>query len=45
MQEKMHAGTEITKEVWEQINALYFLVKEGQDKRQYVDKNIRLLQK
>jgi uncharacterized alpha-E superfamily protein len=24
-----------------QINALYFLVKEGQDKRQYVDKNIR----
>jgi uncharacterized alpha-E superfamily protein len=33
--------TEITKEVWEQINALYFLVKEGQEKRQYVDKNIR----
>jgi hypothetical protein len=38
MQEKMRAvRTEITK-VWEQINALYFLVKEGQDKRQYVDK-------
>jgi hypothetical protein len=33
MQEKMHVcKTEITKEVWEQINALYFLVKEGQER-------------
>ncbi|AWG22732.1 hypothetical protein FFWV33_14955 [Flavobacterium faecale] len=33
--------TEITKEVWEQINALYFLVKEGQEKENYDDENIR----
>lgn len=33
--------TEITKEVWEQINALYFLVKAGQDTKQYIDQNIR----
>jgi uncharacterized alpha-E superfamily protein len=33
--------TEITKEVWEQINALYFLVKDGQEKKQCLDVNIR----
>lgn len=33
--------TEITKEVWEQINALYYLVKDGLEKSRYTDKNLR----
>ncbi len=32
---------EITKEVWEQINALYFLVKDGLEKKRYAGKNLR----
>lgn len=32
---------EITKEVWEQINALYFLVKDGLEKKRHNDKNLR----
>jgi uncharacterized alpha-E superfamily protein len=32
--------TEITKEVWEQINALYFFVKERQERKQQIDDNI-----
>ncbi len=33
--------TEITKEVWEQINALYYLVKDGLEKKRHKDKNLR----
>lgn len=33
--------TEITKEVWEQINALYFLVKEGLETKRDADQNLR----
>ena len=33
--------SEITKEVWEQINALYYLVKEGLEKKRHKDKNLR----
>jgi uncharacterized alpha-E superfamily protein len=33
--------TEITKEVWEQINALFYLVKEGLEKKRHTDKNLR----
>lgn len=33
--------TEITKEVWEQINALYFLVKEGSEKKKLTDEELR----
>lgn len=33
--------TEITKEVWEQINALYFLVKDALVKKRHTDKNLR----
>ncbi|OZV68469.1 alpha-E domain-containing protein [Winogradskyella aurantia] len=33
--------SEITKEVWEQINHLYFLVKEGVEKKRYKSKNLR----
>lgn len=33
--------TELTKEVWEQINALYFLVKEGSDKKKLTDEHLR----
>lgn len=33
--------TEITKEVWEQINALYYLVKDGLEKKRYKDPNLR----
>ena len=33
--------TEITKEVWVQINALYFLVKEGIEKKRDADQNLR----
>lgn len=33
--------TEITKEVWEQINSLYFLVKDGLEKKRYKSKNLR----
>lgn len=32
---------EITKEVWEQINALYYLVKDGADNKRYKDENLR----
>lgn len=32
---------EITKEVWEQINHLYFLVKDGLEKKRYKSKNLR----
>ena len=32
---------EITKEVWEQINYLYFLVKDGLEKKRYKSKNLR----
>ena len=32
---------EITKEVWEQINYLYFLVKDGLEKKRYNSKNLR----
>tara|TARA_R110002096_G_C14484844_1_gene714157 strand:- start:4 stop:963 length:960 start_codon:yes stop_codon:yes gene_type:complete len=32
---------EITKEVWEQINALYYLVKNGLEKKRYKDKDLR----
>lgn len=32
---------EITKEVWEQINALYFLVKGGSEKKRQTDKKLR----
>lgn len=32
---------EITKEVWEQINALYFLVKEGLEKKRLKDEDLR----
>lgn len=33
--------TEITKEVWEQINSLYFLVKDALEKKRHTDKNLR----
>ena len=33
--------TEITKEVWEQMNALYYLVKDGLEKKRYSDQNLR----
>ena len=33
---------EITKEVWEQINYLYFLVKGGREKKHYNDKELRV---
>lgn len=33
--------TEITKEVWEKINALYYLVKEGKEKKRHTDKKLR----
>ena len=33
--------TEITKEVWEQINALYYLVKDGVEQKRHKDKNLR----
>lgn len=33
--------TEITKEVWEQINALYFLVKDGSEKKRLSDEELR----
>ncbi|RZS93805.1 alpha-E domain-containing protein [Aquimarina brevivitae] len=33
--------TEITKEVWEQINELYFLVKKGLEKKRYTDTKYR----
>ncbi|MFD2914195.1 alpha-E domain-containing protein [Psychroserpens luteus] len=33
--------TEITKEVWEQINALYYLVKDGVENKHHIDKNLR----
>lgn len=33
--------TEITKEVWEQINALYYLVKNGVEKKRYKEKDLR----
>ena len=33
--------TEITKEVWEQINALYHLVKHGVEKKRYKDQDLR----
>jgi len=33
--------TEITKEVWEQINALYYLVKEGVEKKSHTDASLR----
>jgi uncharacterized alpha-E superfamily protein len=33
--------TEITKEVWEQINALHFLVKDGLESERYKDENLR----
>lgn len=33
--------TEITKEVWEQINALYYLVKDGSEKKRFDDKELR----
>ncbi len=33
--------TEITKEVWEQINALYYLVKDGAEQKRHKDKNLR----
>ena len=32
---------EITKEVWEQINTLYFLVKDGLEKKRHTDNNLR----
>ena len=32
---------EITKEVWEQINYLYFLVKDGIENKRYINKNLR----
>ena len=32
---------EITKEIWEQINHLYFLVKDGLEKKRYNSKNLR----
>lgn len=33
--------TEITKEVWEQINALYYLVKSGSEKKHHSDAKLR----
>ena len=33
--------TEITKEVWEQINALYYLVKDGSEKKRRSDSDLR----
>ena len=33
--------TEITKEVWEQINALYYLVKDGVENKRHKEKNLR----
>lgn len=33
--------TEITKEVWEQINALYYLVKDGVENKRHKDQNLR----
>ena len=33
--------TEITKEVWEQINALHFLVKDGLENKRYKDEDLR----
>lgn len=32
---------EITKEVWEQINSLYFLVKDGLEKKRHTDNDLR----
>ncbi|MDP5229682.1 MAG: alpha-E domain-containing protein [Cellulophaga sp.] len=32
---------EITKEVWEQINALYYMVKDGSEKKTFTDNNLR----
>jgi uncharacterized alpha-E superfamily protein len=34
--------TEITKEVWEQINALYYLVKSGSEKKRLSDSDLRV---